>query len=259
MTISAVIIAKNAAEKIQRALNSLTFVDETIIVIDSATADNTAEVAKKAGAKVFTKAWEGYGKQKNYGAQQATGNWLLFIDDDEEVTPELKNEIQNIIQKPTHDVYWIRIVTTFMGKALTHVYGHNPRLIKKNTAIWTNDFVHEQIALTNGVRVQLGDNQSGLITTPLLHHSHPTIASYLTKMHRYTTLDAKEMAKTQKHRSGRSVKPSFFLPTYLGLRQFVKLYLYRRGIFDGWAGFMWCLLSAYYEWEMAQKFNTLKK
>jgi hypothetical protein len=73
-------------------------------------------------------------------------------------------------------------------------------------------------------------------------------------MHRYTTLDAEEMVQTGKHRSGRPIRPSWLLPWRLSLRQFVKLYFYRRGLLDGYAGFIWCVLSGYYEWEMGKKY-----
>lgn len=256
MSLSAVIITKNEADSIQRCLNSLSFAAEQVVV-DAGSTDNTAQLAARLGARVFVKPWTGYGPQKNFALQQANNKWLLFIDSDEEITPELAKEIIVTINHPARDFYWLRIITIFLGRPLSHLSGHNLRLFKKDCGQWTDEAVHEQVKNRHGQIIKLGDQRSFVLTAPLLHHSHSTIASYLKKMHRYTTLDAQQMQRTSRHRSGQSVKPSFFFPYRLALKQFVKLYFYRRGCLDGYAGFMWCLLSGYYEFEMAKKYLNL--
>jgi glycosyltransferase involved in cell wall biosynthesis len=254
--LSAVIITKNAELTIGRTIHSVRFADE-IVVIDSGSTDGTQQKAQQLGARVIEHAWEGYGPQKNFGMTQAAGEWLLFIDDDEEVTPELQHRIEAELKNPGKDFYWLRIVTVFLGQPLYHLYGHNPRLFKRAVGQWTNDLVHEQVQTMQGKRIHLGDTESKIIPESLLHYSHDTVASYLEKMHHYTTLDAEQMAKTGRHRSGRLVTHSWTLPPILFMRQLLKLLFYRRGILDGYAGWMWCLLSAYYEWEMARKFLKL--
>ncbi|HLD25650.1 MAG TPA: glycosyltransferase family 2 protein [Candidatus Andersenbacteria bacterium] len=272
MTLSAIIIAKNAADTIERAVRSVKWANETIVIVDAATRDATAARAEQLGAKVYVRPWPGYGAQKNFGRDVAHGEWLLFIDDDEEVTPALAQEIQKVTHysysaswRTTHSLYWLRIVTVFLGRPLTHLYGHNPRLFKKAAAQWTAAAVHEQVVRNTPLLtthysrrpIKLDDSDTGLITEPLLHHSHPTIASYLAKMHRYTTLDAQQMAATHTHRTGRAVMPAWHLPCRLAARQLLKLLIYRRGILDGWQGIVWCIMSSYYEWEMAQKYRQL--
>ncbi len=258
--LSAVVIAKNAAATIGVTLESLKFADEVIVVVDQDSRDATFDMARQSGARVFLQPWLGYGRQKNFGAQQTKGDWLLFVDDDEEVSLALAKKIKDELSAPTADIYWLRVVTVFLNRPLYHLYGHNPRLYKKGSAYWSNEAVHEQLLkVANGQRVKLGGGPAGLITTPLLHHSHRNIASYLTKMHHYTTLDAQQMRERGQHRSGRTVSPTILLPVQLTGRQLLKLLLYRRGILDGWAGLVWCLLSAYYEWEMAIKFLALAK
>jgi glycosyltransferase involved in cell wall biosynthesis len=199
--------------------------------------------------------WLGYGPQKNTGLAHAAGKWALFIDADEEVPPNLA---QNIIQAATKDspvdFYWLRIVTVFLGHELRHLYGHNPRLFRVGAGCWTNDIVHEQVQNSAGLRLKLGDDKSLLLGGTLTHYSHSTIASYLKKMHHYTSLDAAQMKKTGRHRSGKSVENNWWLPYHLAVKQFIKLYFYRQGFLDGYAGLMWCLLSARYEWEMGQKY-----
>jgi hypothetical protein len=257
-SLTVITITKNEAPTIQRCLKSTSFAREQIVV-DSASEDHTQKLAEQLGAKVLINPWSGYGPQKNYGANHALNDWVLFIDADEEVTPALAKEITQILSNPTRNFYWLKIITVFLGKPLHHLYGHNLRLFRKNQGHWTNTGVHEQVATLDGLVVQLNSEYSQILAEPLLHHSHPTISSYLQKMHHYTTLDAKEMATTNQHRSGRPVKPTWWLPTWLAVRQFLKLAFYRRGILDSWQGITWCALSGYYEYKMAQKYLNLVK
>lgn len=256
--LSTIIITKDAEDTIERCLASVSFADEVIVIVDSATTDKTAQIAENMGARVFTEPWHGYGKQKNIGLEKAQGKWVLFIDDDEELTPALAEEIGEVVKSPIYKFYWIRIVTIFLGEKLTRMYGHNPRLFKKSAGKWTDANVHEQVKrLDTGEIIKLGGKKTGKLNNRLLHYSHPTIKSYLKKMHNYTTLDAKEMARTNTHRSGRPVKPSLLLPYKLAIRQFLKLLIYRKGFKNGKAGFIWSTLSAYYEFEMARKYKKL--
>lgn len=278
MTIAAIVIAKNEERSIQRCLRTLAFVDEIIVVVDRSSLDNTALLAQEAGATVLFEDWQGYGHQKNKGAAAAKSDWLLFVDADEEVSRSLATEIRQTVSQSQYNVYWLKIITLFLGTPLRHLYGHNPRLFRRGTARWTDSYVHEQaerlaaksrevppMAGRSGIStplagiIRLGDRDTGVLKTPLLHNSHSTVKDYLQKMHRYTTLDAEQMRRTQQHRSGRPIQVSLFLPPILAVRQWIKLLLYRKGFLDGWAGFVWCTLSAYYEWEMARKFLEIEK
>lgn len=256
--LSAIVITNNAEPTLEQCLSSLSFTDE-VIVVDSGSTDKTVAIAERHQAKVFFNAWPGYGQQKNFGAAQAKHAWLLFIDADEEVSPQLTQAIQQTLKAPAFDIYWLRIITYFLNQPLYHLFGHNPRLFKAQSGRWTSAHVHEQVETIDHDQITLGDTKSGLITAPLYHYSHQTIHSYLKKMQHYTSLDAAEMFRTNKHRSGRPVKPSFSLPYRLAIRQFLKLLIYRQGIRDGFAGSMWSLLSAYYEFTMARKYRALIK
>lgn len=254
--LSAIIITKNEAATIQRCLASVAFANERV-VIDAASQDETTSLAKQAGARVFVRPWSGYGPQRNFGLLQARGEWIIVIDADEVIPEALAHEILGVIERPRHDFYWVRVITYFLGHPLTHLYGHNLRLFRKNAGRWTEDHVHEQVQTNTGQRIRLHDHYSAVLSSPLLHYSHTTISSYLKRMHRYTTLDAEQMDTTGHHRSGRTIKPSWWLAPYLAGRQFAKLYFYRQGWKDKRAGFVWSCLSAYYEWEMAQKYRRL--
>ncbi len=257
MPLSAVIITSNEKNNIERCLQSAAWADERIVV-DAHSTDGTPATAEALGARVFSRSWPGYGAQKNFGLRQARGPWVLFIDADEEITPELRREIIEALRQPAVDFYWLKIITIFLGRPLRHLYGHNLRLFRKNSGRWTNAKVHEQVTDSRGRTVELKSRDSVVMSSHLLHHSHRTVSSYLQKMHHYTSLDAQQMYRTGRHRSGRPVGPSFALPWRLSLRQFIKLYFYRRGFLDAGAGLIWCVLSAYYEWEMSVKYLRLR-
>lgn len=258
MNIAAIIIAKNEAVHITRCVHSVAFADE-ILLIDSGSTDHTPTLAAQAGARVITHEWPGYGAQKNFGAAQTSCEWLLFIDADEEVSPILADEIQAATTSGKRNFYWLVIETIFMRRPLRHLRGHNVRLYRRSVGSWTTGAVHEQVQTASGRPLKLTDAESAVLTSPLVHHSHSTIGSYLTTMHGYTTLDAAQMLSSMRHRSGRLIRVTFWQPWYQASRQLLKLLFYRRGIFDGWAGIVWCFLSAYYEWEMTWKFLTLYK
>ncbi len=257
MKLSVIIIAKNEEAVIADAISSASFAHE-VIVIDANSTDQTRTIADKLGAKVIEKSWEGYGKQKNFGISTAAGDVLFFLDADERISPKLQKSLIYRLGNMEKDVYWITVEDVFLGKKMSHLAGHNPRFIKKGAAFWTDKHVHEQLIYNStGSIVQYKDGISGEIQSPIIHYSHQTIASYLKKMHRYTTLDAQDMKRSSLHRSGRPIKKSPLLPYTLACRQFIKLLIYRKGILDGAQGIIWSALSAYYEYEMAKKYLAL--
>jgi len=255
MNIAVVIIAKNEQEVIADCIASVKFAQEVIVVIDKKSADNTSAIASSLGAIVVSNTWAGYGAQKNFGATKTTQNWVLFLDADERVSEELKSAIRALPDIPEHDVYWIRIEDIFLGRCMKYLIGHNPRLVKKGTALWSHKKVHEQLMYTkNNSIVIYKDDISGEIETPIIHQSYKTVSVYLQKMHVYTTLDAEDMHERGTLRSGRKIQKSFTLPYILAFRQAIKLLFYKKGILDGWQGVTWSLLSAYYEFEMGKKY-----
>lgn len=255
--ISAIIITKNEEKHIAACIESLSCADE-IIVIDDNSTDATQAIAREKGARVISNTFKGYGEQKNVGIAQARYPWLIFLDADERISPELQHEIITVTNTPAYPVYWITVEDIFLGKRLQHLVGHNPRLVQKGSATWNQNPVHEQLIYTRSSEiVRYMDGKSGTISSPIIHHSHETIASYLQKMHRYTSLDAEHMQQTGKHRSGREFKNSWLLPYILGVRQAIKLLFYRKGVLDGIPGIAWSILSGYYEFEMGKKYRSL--
>lgn len=272
--LTAVTIARDEETHLARALESVQgLADELVVVVDAATTDRTFEIAMRYTDKVYTRPWSGFGPQKNFALSHATGDWVLFLDADEEVTPALAAEIRAVVRHPRAadcqppTVYFVKIITVFLGKPLRHLWGTNPRLFRREAVRWDDRAVHEQLVRPDGSTVRLGDSDTGQLTAPLLHPSHyTTLAAYLEKRARYTTRDAEEMCKTGRDRLGRPmVDPRRSPLTTLRflserpVKQFLRLFVKKRGFLDGWRGLLWIFLSVQYEHMVSRKYLALKR
>lgn len=243
-TLSVILIANNEANNILDCLASVSFADQ-IVVVDSGSTDNTVELARSVGAHVVqTTDWPGFGAQKNRALDLATCDWVFSIDADERVTPELaeqlkaaiKNDIKNDSKGNNHidlhDAYDIPRLTQFCGQWIRHC-GWTPdrvlRLFKRGSARFSNDLVHERIVQSQGT--------CGKLTTPMLHFSYPTPASYWRKLDQYSQAWAK-----QRHLEGKQT--SMLRAAMSGLVAFVRTYFVRLGFLDGALGFAVCTMQA---------------
>ncbi|MDP3685559.1 MAG: hypothetical protein Q8R32_01885, partial [bacterium] len=164
-------------------------------------------------------------------------------------------------------VGFVKIVTEFLGRPLTRLWGTNPRLLRRGAASWQNRAVHEQVTRPDGSVVRLGDPDTLLLNEILQHPSHyQTLAAYLKKRERYTLRDAEEMLETGFDRVGKPVgdplRSPFATIRFLferALKQFVRLFFKKRGFLDGWQGWLWCVLSAQYEYLMCRKYLMLRR
>jgi glycosyltransferase involved in cell wall biosynthesis len=247
-TLSVTVITNNEASNIVDCLACVSFADQ-IVVVDSGSTDNTVELARSAGAQVLQTAdWPGFGVQKNRALDLATGDWVFSIDADERVTPELAEQIKaaiNTFQQSNikndskgnkhlgaHDAYEIPRLTQFCGQWIRHC-GWTPdrvlRLFKRSSARFSNDLVHERLVQSEGT--------CGKLTTPMLHFSYPTSASYWRKLDQYSQAWAK-----QRHLEGK--KTSMLRAAMSGLVAFVRTYFFRLGFLDGALGFAVCTMQA---------------
>lgn len=251
-TLSVIVIANNESANIVACLASVSFADQ-IVVVDSGSTDNTVELAKSMGAQVLqTKDWPGFGKQKNRALDLATCDWVFSIDADERVTPELAEQIKAAINfeanldinndsendkksnKENHQfvAYEIPRLTQFCGQWIRHS-GWTPdlvlRLFKRGSARFSNDLVHERIVQSVGT--------CGKLTTPMLHFSYPTPASYWRKLDQYSQAWAQ-----QKFAEGRQT--SMLRAALSGMVAFVRSYFFRLGFLDGALGFAVCTMQA---------------
>ena len=222
--VSAVLITRNAAATLEGCLESLAFADE-IVVVDSASSDGTAEIAARYGARVVQKEWLGFGRQKQFAVEQARNDWVLCLDADERVSPELAVSIQRAIVAPVSPVYRMPRRNRFLGRWLSHGEGYpdwSPRLFNRMNARWSDDLVHEKVLYAVTPGTLKGD---------LLHDSSDDLAGYLDRQNRYTTLAAR-----QAYELGRtaSVTQLLFSPVV----RFFKFYVFRLGFLDGVPGLL---------------------
>lgn len=229
--LSVTIITRNEEHNLPRALESVRWADE-VIVLDSHSTDRTADIACQFGAKVFQCEWPGFGAAKQAAANYATNDWVLSLDADEAVTPELAQEMQNAITNSDGAVgFYIPRRTNFLGRWIKHC-GWYPdyvlRLFRKPFGRFDEAIVHERVLL---------DGPTGCLHGELLHYSYPNLELYFSKMNRYTSLGAEE-AFQQGKRAGMfdlAARPCV---------TFIKHYVSKRGFLDGTEGFLLSALSA---------------
>lgn len=224
MPLSVVLITHNAAAQLPECLASVAFADE-VLVVDSGSEDGTPGVAERYGARVLQKEWLGFGPQKQFAVEQAAHDWVLCLDADERISPQLAASIVRALAAPAAPVYRMARRNRFLGRWLKHGEGYpdwSLRLFDRRHARWSEDAVHEKVlpAATAGVGTLDGD---------LLHESAEDLARYLEKQNRYTSLAAAEL-----HRSGR--RTGIAQMALSPLVRFLKFYVLRLGFLDGLAG-----------------------
>jgi len=221
--LSVIIITKNESRHIGACLDSVTFADE-IIVLDSGSTDDTCEIARARGAQVHVSAdWPGFGPQKNRALDLATGQWVLSIDADERVTPELAAEIRRVLVAPERDAYCIARLSEFGGRAMRHSGwwpDHVLRLFRRGTARFSDAAVHEKLQ---------SDSEPGTLAGHFLHYPYDDISALLHKVNRYSS-DAAVMM----YRRGKRTTVLGALGH--GLWTFIRIYLIRRGFLDARQG-----------------------
>lgn len=228
MQISTIIITKNAATYLKQCLDSVRWTDE-IIVLDCGSDDETVDICKEYGEKLklYQTDWPGFGKQKNRALALASGEWILSLDADEVVTPELQREIIDILHKNKQiAAYKIPRLTYCFGKPIKYCFGHNKdkpiRLLKKNCGRFSDDIVHEKI-IVNG--------EVGNLCQQIQHFSFSSIGNIINKMHSYSTLSATKLYQKQyKTTPTKAFLHAFWI--------FFRIYILRLGFLDGYCGFI---------------------
>lgn len=229
--ISACIISYNEENKIEACLKSLEGVVDEIIVVDSLSSDKTIEITKKYTDKIFDQKFLGHIEQKNLAITKASHDWILSLDCDEQLTDELKESIIKVKNNlEAADAYKVARRTFYVYRWLNHCWypDHKVRLFNKNTAHWAGTNPHDHIELTgNNVITLKGD---------LLHYSFDTISEHIQTLDSFTEIGANEIIRKNK-------KVNILSPWTHGLWTFFKLYLFKRGFMDGYAGLVVAVLS----------------
>ena len=224
--LSAVIITLNEEANIRACLESVSFADE-IVVLDSGSVDRTLEICREYTDKVFFRAWEGYPSQRNAAHDLASGDWILSLDADERVTPELAREIAGAVSRPDdkYDGYYLDYKVFWKDKWLRHG-GFYPerhlRLFRRGRGAYGDRAVHEAVRVHGPV---------GRLKGHVKHFTYVSISDYLARMDRYSTLSAEEY-----YRQGRMTGP--LRMTGRAFFNFLSMYILRRGFLDGWEGFL---------------------
>lgn len=231
--LSAIVPTFNEEANLPDCLNSLQWVDE-ILVVDSFSDDNTVEIAQKYGARVLQNEYNSHASQRNWAINQAVYEWILLLDADERVTPELQTEIQNLLNNnPVHDAYWIRRRNFYLGYEIKY-------------SGWGNDYLGRLFKKSKGKIEEWGfhgelvsDKNNGKLKHAFLHYSYKNSDEIFDKIKVYAKGGAEQMKNIGK-------KSSYIQIVSRPLWAFCYNYFFRWGFLDGIPGLMVCTQTAYY-------------
>ena len=230
--LTVLIVARNEERNLPGCLESVQFADERVVVVDESSQDGTLEIAQRHADIASIRAFDHFANQRNAALALATGDWVLSIDADERVTPELAGEIRDRLADPASEFAGFRVPirSEILGRPF-HFSGTQQdlplRLFRRDRGRWRGR-VHETVELAGPV---------GRMRHGLEHRTLPNVRVFLGKIDHYTTLEARDL-----HQAGRRFRTSD-----LALRPFwlfLKLYVYKQGFRDGAEGLMFCALSA---------------
>lgn len=244
--LSVVLITKDAAAQLRPCLESVAFADE-IVVVDSGSSDGTQELAAGCGARVIHQDWLGFGPQKQFAVEQAAHDWVLCLDADERVSKQLAASIRGVLAAADpSSAYRFARCNRFLGRYLRHGEGYpdwSLRLFDRRRARWSDDAVHEKV---------ISEDPVGTIAGELMHDSAETIALYLGKQNRYTTLGAEAAVAAGQRASAGKVWLS-------PLVRFVKFYFVRQGFRDGLPGFIHIAIGCFNSFSKYAKMIELQQ
>lgn len=223
--ISVVVLTHNDAGRVEKTLQSLTWCDD-LIVIDDYSTDNTVEIVRKYTKRVFAhQLADDFAAQRNYGLRKATGEWVLFVDSDEIVNDDLRQEISGVVgdgSQSGYSGYFLKRKDWLFGQWLAHGETASVRLLRlarKNAGIWVRP-VHEVWEITG---------QTSMLISPLEHFPHANLREFLSEINRYTSLDARHLYKNR-------MKTNVWEIVGFPVAKFVYNYFGLLGFFDGTAG-----------------------
>jgi glycosyltransferase involved in cell wall biosynthesis len=246
LPLSVAIITNNEEDNIGRTLESIADIASEIIIVDSGSTDDTLKIAEKYGCKIFKEEWKGYARQKNSALQKVSEPWILCLDADEEVTPELKSAIAEKISNPDADGYLLKRKTFYLGKLLNHSWQPDwkLRLFKRDSEpSWKGDIIHEGLEINGRVKK---------IDGFLIHYSFRNLKHHFDKTNDYARQSA--MAYYEKGKNFHLINLLLNPPI-----AFIKIYLINLGFLDGLRGllasmshFLYTFLKYAFLWEICK-------
>ena len=224
-------ITRNESARLRACLESVAFADE-LVVVDSGSTDDTVAIARSLGAVVLQPAdWPGFGPQKNRALDLARGEWVLSIDADERVTPQLRASIEAAMERPQFDAYTVNRLSSYCGQYMRHSGWHPDRLVRlfrRGKARFSDDLVHERLLVNVPI---------GALDGQLLHESYTDLESVLDKVNRYSSDAARSL-------HARGVRGSLGKAIGHGFWAFLRTYVFKRGFLDGKLGFALAVSNA---------------
>lgn len=231
LPISLVIITLNEEAHLERCIRSAPFVDD-IVVVDSFSTDRTVEIAEKCGARVFQEKWRGYGPQKAFATSQAKNDWILSLDADEALSPELAAEILERFSDLKPEAGYLFPRRSFhLGRWISHggwYPDYQLKLFNKAKSSWNSAGLHEKVEVGSALKMR----------RDLLHWVFDNLSDQVLTNDRYSTLGAQELATSGK-------KFSYLKLIFKPFGKFVETYFFKRGFLDGLPGFIISIGAAY--------------
>lgn len=238
--ITAAVIARDEERNIVACLETMAWADERL-VLDGGSLDRTIDLCRGAGARVEQRPFDDFARQRNAAMALATHDWILFVDADERVTPELAAEVPQTVERAEHTGYFVPRFNHIFGKVIRHT-GWYPdyqmRLLDRRHARYDEDVpVHEV--------VRLDGDEPGHLREHLVHYNYQNLRQFFRKQERYSDFEAQQL------RAGGPVRARSLLS--MPVREFARRYWQLRGYRDGGHGLLLSLLMAYFTFRRYQK------
>lgn len=236
--LSATIITLNEEKDLPRALESLRDLVDEIILVDSGSTDKTLQIARKYGAKIYKRKFDNYANQKNFAASKASGEWILSLDADEEIPPQLEQEIKRVIRNEKFAAFSMPRKNIILGKFIKHArwqpeLDRHVWLWQKGKGRWMGQ-VHEELEV---------DGPVGRLKQAKIHHQYETVHEFLDMINRYSEIEAEEKVK-------KGTRFSLIKLIYQTKYNFLVRFIYRLGFLDGLHGFALSYLMAFYHFTL---------
>jgi glycosyltransferase involved in cell wall biosynthesis len=230
--LSVILITQNEEKNIIDCLESIQWADE-IVIVDAKSSDKTVELASRYTDKVFLEEWRGYSEAKNLALNKVSNDWVLWLDADERVTPELADEIRRVVVADDKNVagYNLARRAYFLGRWIKHCGWYHKRVIRlfrNNGIVFNESLVHEKLVI---------DGRIERLKNDLVHYTDDNLEHYFKKFNRYTSLASQDFVK----RGGKFRITRLILdPPF----EFLQMYVLKLGFLDGMEGFILSVLSA---------------
>jgi glycosyltransferase involved in cell wall biosynthesis len=244
--VSVVIIARNEEDNMDDCLSSVKGWADEVVVVDDRSTDRTVEISKKYTASVYHRQMDNEGIHRNWAAAQARNEWVLYLDADERVTPELQKEIDAVLPSTEHVAFAIPF-RTFIGSYWVWHSGWYPgsktRLVRKSKFKYEEAAVHPRV---------FHDGSCGHLTRDIIHYGYPDLAHFFASLNRQTTLEAEKWV-------GTSRKMPMFIGFYRAVDRFFRSYIGKGGWKGGFMGFVIALFASLYQIMSYMKYYEIVK